>query len=184
MIEGTAGLVVAFILLTLIVQVAGAAVARHAAEAAVSAAARRAARPGALVAVEEERLAADLATALPGATGVNVEHRDAAQARPGHRPLPLAAPRARLASPDHRGAGIGSPDGAAVSRGSALADTLVAAFVTALFLQGAVAAAHLQAAGETGARGGRGGRRLGGPLRRHRPKPRRWPGPSPRRRRA
>ena len=41
MIEGTAGLVVAFILLTLIVQVAGAAVARHAAEAAVSAAARR-----------------------------------------------------------------------------------------------------------------------------------------------
>ena len=35
-----------------------------------------------------------------------------------------------------------------MSRGSALADTLVAAFVTALFLQGAVAAAHLQAAGE------------------------------------
>ena len=36
-----------------------------------------------------------------------------------------------------------------MSRGSALADTLVAAFITALFLQGAVAAAHLQAAGET-----------------------------------
>lgn len=35
-----------------------------------------------------------------------------------------------------------------MSRGSALADTLVAAFITALFLQGAVAAAHLQAAGE------------------------------------
>ena len=63
---------VAFILLTLIVQVAGAALARHAAEAAVSAAARRAARPGALASVEEERLAADLATALPGATGVTV----------------------------------------------------------------------------------------------------------------
>jgi hypothetical protein len=71
-IEGTAGLVVAFILLTLIVQVAGAAVARHAAEAAVSAAARRAARPGALIEAEQERLAADLATALPGATGVTV----------------------------------------------------------------------------------------------------------------
>ncbi|MBN2113983.1 MAG: hypothetical protein JW785_07650 [Acidimicrobiia bacterium] len=35
-----------------------------------------------------------------------------------------------------------------MSRGSALLDTLVAAFVTALLLQGAVAAAHLQAAGE------------------------------------
>ncbi len=72
MIEGTAGLVVAFILLTLIVQVAGAAVARNAAEAAVGAAARRAARPGALVAVEEQRLAADLSVAIPGATGVDV----------------------------------------------------------------------------------------------------------------
>jgi len=65
-------MVVAFILLTLIVQVAGAAVARHAAEAAVSAAARRAARPSVWPAAEEERLAADLATALPGATAVNV----------------------------------------------------------------------------------------------------------------
>jgi hypothetical protein len=36
-----------------------------------------------------------------------------------------------------------------VNRGSALVDTLVAAFITALFLQGAVAAAQLQAAGET-----------------------------------
>lgn len=72
MIEGTAGLVVAFILLTLIVQVAGAAVARHAAEAAVGAAARRAARPGALVTVEEKHLAADLAAAIPGATGVDI----------------------------------------------------------------------------------------------------------------
>jgi hypothetical protein len=35
-----------------------------------------------------------------------------------------------------------------VSRGSALVDTLVAAFITALLLQGAVAAARLQAAGE------------------------------------
>ncbi len=38
----------------------------------MSAAARRAARPGALVEAEEERLIADLATALPGATGVKV----------------------------------------------------------------------------------------------------------------
>ena len=35
-----------------------------------------------------------------------------------------------------------------MSRGSALADTLVAALVTALLLQGAVAAANLQAGGE------------------------------------
>jgi hypothetical protein len=35
-----------------------------------------------------------------------------------------------------------------MNRGSALADTLIAAFLTALLLQGAVAAAHLQAAGE------------------------------------
>ena len=72
MIEGTAGLVIAFLLLTLIVQVSGAAVARNAAEAVVGAAARRASRPGALVEAEEARLAADLQTALPGATGVRV----------------------------------------------------------------------------------------------------------------
>ena len=71
-IEGMAGLAVAFVLLTLIVQVAGAAVARNAAQAAVSAGARRAARPGALEVEEEKRLAADLATAFPGATGVQV----------------------------------------------------------------------------------------------------------------
>ncbi|MBM3694849.1 MAG: hypothetical protein FJW79_02790 [Actinobacteria bacterium] len=65
-------MVLAFVLLTLIVQVAGAAVARHTAEAAVSAGARRAARPGAVAAQEEHRLAADLAAALPGATGVRV----------------------------------------------------------------------------------------------------------------
>ena len=35
-----------------------------------------------------------------------------------------------------------------MSRGSALVDTLVAAFVAAFLLQGAVAAAHLQGAGE------------------------------------
>jgi len=38
-----------------------------------------------------------------------------------------------------------------VSRGSALIDTLVAALVTALLLQGALAACRLQAAGETAA---------------------------------
>ena len=67
MIEGTAGLAVAFLLLVLIVQVAGATTARHAAEAAVSAGARRAARPGAQADAEEARLAADLAASLPGA---------------------------------------------------------------------------------------------------------------------
>lgn len=36
-----------------------------------------------------------------------------------------------------------------MSRGSALIDTLVAALITALLLQGALAACHLQAAGET-----------------------------------
>ena len=70
MIEGTAGMVIAFLLLILIVQVAGAAMARHTAEAAVNAAARRASRPGALAAAEQDRLEADLATALPGAAGV------------------------------------------------------------------------------------------------------------------
>ena len=38
-----------------------------------------------------------------------------------------------------------------MSRGSALIDTLVAALVTALLLQGALAACRLQAAGETAA---------------------------------
>jgi hypothetical protein len=95
-----AGLVVAFLLLTLIIQVAGAAVARHAAEAAVGAAARRAARPGALVAAEEQRLAADLAAALPGASRISVQvtlrpKRAEAEARfrwlpPGPAWLPLA----------------------------------------------------------------------------------------------
>jgi hypothetical protein len=68
-----AGLAVAFLLLTLIVQVVGAATARHAAEAAVSAGARRAARPGADAGAEEARLAADLAAALPGASALQVE---------------------------------------------------------------------------------------------------------------
>jgi len=68
-----AGLAVAFLLLALIVQVVGAAAARHTAEAAVSAGARRAARPGADAAAEEARLAADLAAALPGARALEVE---------------------------------------------------------------------------------------------------------------
>lgn len=70
---------IAFLLLTLIVQVAGAAVARNSAEAVVSAAARRASRPGALVEAEEARLTRDLAAALPGATGVAVDVRLQAQ---------------------------------------------------------------------------------------------------------
>ena len=99
MIEGTAGIVIAFLLLTLIVQVAGAAVARHTAEAAVNAAARRASRPGALAAAEQDRLEADLATALPGAAGVEArltlgDRRAVATARfrwrpPGPDWLPL-----------------------------------------------------------------------------------------------
>lgn len=74
-IEGLAGLLIAFLLLTLIVQVAGAAIARNSAEAVVSAAARRASRPGALVETEEARLARDLATALPGVAAVIVDVR-------------------------------------------------------------------------------------------------------------
>jgi hypothetical protein len=68
-----AGLAVAFLLLALIVQVVGAATARHTAEAAASAGARRAARPGADAGVEQARLAADLAAALPGARDLQVE---------------------------------------------------------------------------------------------------------------
>lgn len=64
---------VAFLLLALIVQVVGAATARHTAEAAVSAGARRAARPGADTAAEQARLATDLAAALPGARDLEVE---------------------------------------------------------------------------------------------------------------
>jgi hypothetical protein len=74
-VEGTAGLLVAFLLLTLIVQVAGAATARHAAEAAVGAGARRAARPGAQADAEEARLAADLAASFPGARSLRVTVR-------------------------------------------------------------------------------------------------------------
>ena len=70
-----AGLAVAFLLLALIVQVVGAATARHAAEAAVSAGARRAARPGAQSSTEEARLAADLAAAVPGARDLQVQVR-------------------------------------------------------------------------------------------------------------
>ena len=70
-----AGLAVAFLLLALIVQVVGAATARHTAEAAVSAGARRAARDGADPGAEQARLAADLAAALPGARDLQVEIR-------------------------------------------------------------------------------------------------------------
>ncbi len=57
---------VAFLLLTLLVQVAFAVAARNAAEGAVGAAARRAARPGADVARVEAQLANALAASLPG----------------------------------------------------------------------------------------------------------------------
>jgi hypothetical protein len=59
-----AGLGVAFLLLVLLVQVTAAAAVRNTVEAAVGASARRAARPGADPAVEENRLAADLAGAV------------------------------------------------------------------------------------------------------------------------
>jgi len=72
-IEGITGLAIAFLLLALIVQVVTAATARHTAEAAVGAGARRAARPGADIGTERARLAADLAAALPGARDLQVE---------------------------------------------------------------------------------------------------------------
>jgi Na+-transporting methylmalonyl-CoA/oxaloacetate decarboxylase gamma subunit len=67
-----AGLGVAFLLLVLLVQVTAAVSVRNTVEAAVGASARRAARPGADPAVEENRLAADLAGAVPGAVDLHV----------------------------------------------------------------------------------------------------------------
>ena len=71
-IEGTVALAVAFLLLTLVVQVAFVIAARNAAESAVAASARRAARPGADLDAEETSLDAVLAATVPGAHDIVV----------------------------------------------------------------------------------------------------------------
>ena len=72
LLEGVAALAVAFLLLALIVQVAFVVVARNAAEAAVAASARRAARPGTDLGQEQASLAAVLAATVPGAHDLRV----------------------------------------------------------------------------------------------------------------
>ncbi len=70
LVEGMAAMLVVFVLLVLIVQVAFVVVAHDVAATAVAAAARRAARAGADPAAAEDRLAAEIASALPGAEDV------------------------------------------------------------------------------------------------------------------
>lgn len=65
-------LAIAFLLLTLVVQVAFVVVARNAAETAVAASARRAARPGAAIGEEQAALEAVLAATVPGARNLRV----------------------------------------------------------------------------------------------------------------
>lgn len=66
---------VLFLLLVVVVQAALLVVARQAAQAAVDAAARRAARWDGDAATAQERLAAELASVVPGATDVEAEVR-------------------------------------------------------------------------------------------------------------
>lgn len=66
-IEGVAALAVAFVLLTLVVQVATAVTARSVALAAVAASARRAAMPGADLGNERDRLERIVSDTVPGA---------------------------------------------------------------------------------------------------------------------
>ncbi len=68
-----AGLGIAFLLLALLVQMTATVMARNTVEAAVSASARRAARPGIDLAAEESRLARDVTRSVPGATALQVE---------------------------------------------------------------------------------------------------------------
>ncbi len=68
MIEGAVALAVAFLLLTLIAQAGLAVVARNAAEGAVAAAARRAARPGSDLGSVAAQLRSTLAATVPGVT--------------------------------------------------------------------------------------------------------------------
>jgi hypothetical protein len=86
-----AGLAISFLLLILILQVAGATTARHAAEAAVAASARRASRPGADSGTERARLISDLQASLPGARDLQVAvtiGEDSVQAAASFRWLP------------------------------------------------------------------------------------------------
>jgi hypothetical protein len=101
-------LAVAFLLLTLLVQVGFVVAARNAAEASVAAAARRAARPGADPALEEAALSDMLRSSLPGIEGLSVDVQARpetveASARflwqpPGPRWMPLAIHVAAVAS--------------------------------------------------------------------------------------
>ena len=72
-LEGAVALAVAFLLLTLLVQVGFVVAARNAAEASVAAAARRAARSGADPALEEAALSDMLRSSLPGIEGLSVD---------------------------------------------------------------------------------------------------------------
>ncbi|MGH8934855.1 MAG: hypothetical protein ACRDXD_01060 [Acidimicrobiia bacterium] len=99
-LEGAVALAVAFLLLTLLIQVGFAVAARNAAEASVAAAARRAARPGAHPALEEAALSELLRSSLPGIEGLSVDVRVSPQTveasasflwqPPGPRWIPLA----------------------------------------------------------------------------------------------
>jgi len=70
LVEGMAAMLVLFVVLVLIVQVAFVVVAHDVAATAAAAAARRAARSGADPAAAQERLTAELTSALPGAGDV------------------------------------------------------------------------------------------------------------------
>ena len=72
-LEGMAALAVAFLLLGLLVQGTVAVTARHAAETAVAAAARRAARPGADLAGEAAALTVVLDETVPGGSDFDVD---------------------------------------------------------------------------------------------------------------
>ena len=61
---------VIFLLIAIVTQMAFVVIARDTAQTAVAAAARRAARPGAELAMERSRLADELTRIVPGATGV------------------------------------------------------------------------------------------------------------------
>jgi hypothetical protein len=91
LIEGTAALGAAFLLLTLLVQIGAAVAAREAAQSAVAAAARRAALPDADAAAERSRLVGMLAATIPGARDVETSVRrggSTATASAGFRWIP------------------------------------------------------------------------------------------------
>jgi hypothetical protein len=71
-IEGVVAMAIAFLLLTLMVQGGALLAAREAAQSAVAATARRAARPGADLVSECDRLQRLVAATVPGAGGITV----------------------------------------------------------------------------------------------------------------